>query len=241
MPTISQDTFDPNKLDTPDYFPHYAYREPANLELLRELGPIITCSTGHVISAHGNSNYCYMVQSGIMAATLQGLDDFSRQSALFLEGSLFLEPSALSGLPSNIAYRAVQPSTLMRIDRDDLRAAMTRNPDIFETVLRAITMKLNAAHEQLRESTTLDVRARIYFMLLGIAETCSEDEGDGWHTITIRLTQQNMSDMLGVNRVTVNTALRDLYGKGVVRKQGSLYSVHDANGILHARRNDGLR
>ena len=235
MPTVSQDTFDPSKLDTPDYFPHYAYREPANLELLGELGPTFACSAGHVIYGHGNSNYCYMVQSGIIAATLHGLDDFSRQSALFLEGSLFLEPSALSGLPSNIAYRAVKPSKLVRISRDDLQDAMSRDPAVFKAVLTAITMKLNAAHEQLRESATLDVRARIYFMLLGIAETCSEDEGDGWHRITVQLTQQNMSDMLGVNRVTVNTALRDLYEKGVVRKQGRQYAVHDAKGILRTR------
>ena len=56
--------------------------------------------------------------------------------------------------------------------------------------------------------------------------------GDGWHKLTFKVTQRQMSAMLGVNRVTVNTALQNLYDKGLVRKDSGYYHVLDAKGML---------
>lgn len=232
MPNISQDEFDLDKLEKPGYFPYYAYRTPENVALFEGLGPILRLSKGYIMRARGVTHHCYLVVSGLMSGTVHGAEDFSCQSAYFLEGSLLLEPSTLSGLPANVAFKANVPTRLMRIDRDSLDAAMRANPYISDAVMRSITTKLNSAHEQLRESMTLDVRARIYFMLIGIAATCSTKEADGWRALTFRITQQQMSDMLGVNRVTVNTALQDLYDRDVVRKAGAYYHVLDSKGML---------
>lgn len=232
MPTISQDEFDLEKLETPGYFPCYAYRRPENLKLFGELGPILALSRGHVLRAKGITHHCYMVIEGMMSGTVHGADDFTCQSAYFLEGSLLLEPSALSGLPANVAFRAVMPTKLMRIECNALKRAMKDRPGTFEAVTASMTTKLNSAHERLRETMKLDIRARIYYMLIGIAATCSEPAGGDWHALTFKVTQQQMSNMLGVNRVTVNNALQHLYEKGIVRKVAGYYHVLDSKGLL---------
>ena len=232
MPNISQDEFDLEKLETPGYFPCYAYRNPANCELFDGLGPTLTLSKGHVLRAKGFVHYCYLVMGGVMSGTVHGADDFTCQSAYFLEGSLLLEPSALSGLPANVAFKATEPAKLTRIEQDDLRRAIAERPGVFDAVIESLTTKLNSAHERLRETMKLDIRARIYFMLIGIAATCSNKSEEGWRELTFKVTQQQMSNMLGVNRVTVTTALQDLYDRGIVRKVGGYYHVLDAKGML---------
>ena len=232
MPTISQDDFDLLELETPGYFPCYAYRHPENVKLFEGLGPVLRLSRGHILRANGTAHYCYLVLSGIMAGTIHGADDSICRSAYFLEGSLLLEPSALSGLPANVAFKACEPSQLMRIKNGDLHRAMTKSPSVFEAVMQSVARKLNSAHERLRETFCLDVRARIYLMLLGIASTCGEDAGGGWRRISFKVTQQEMSDMLGVNRVTVNNALQYLYDEGLVDKVDGRYRVLDAKGMI---------
>ena len=232
MPTISQDEFDIDKLEVPGYFPFYAYRHPEVIRHFNGLGPVLALSRGHVLRAKGVTRHCYLVLSGMMSGTLHGADDFACQSAYFLEGSLLLEPSALSGMPANVAFKANMPTKLMRIESSVLRQAMAEREEIFDAVTMSITAKLNSAHERLRETMKLDIRTRIYFMLIGIAATCGERMGDGWHKLTFKVTQQQMSAMLGVNRVTVNTALQNLYDKGIVRKDSGYYHVLDAKGML---------
>lgn len=232
MPNISQDAFDLEKLSAPSYFPCYAYRQPENRALLVGLGPVLTLSKGHVLRAKGITHHCYLVLAGLMSGTVQGADDFVCQSAFFLEGSLLLEPSALSGLPANVAFKAVEPTKLVRIASDDLKRTMAEDSRVFEAVMGSMTMKLNSAHERLRETWQLDIRARIYLLLIGIAATCSKPGEGLWRHLTLKVTQQQMSDMLGVNRVTVTTALQDLYDHDVVRKEGGYYCVLDAKGIL---------
>lgn len=232
MPTISQDEFDLNKLETPGYFPCYAYRDPTSLKLFDGLGPIFALSKGHVLRAKGITHHCYLVMEGMMSGTVNGADDFTCHSAYFLEGALILEPSVLAGTPANVAFRANEPTKLMRIEGGELKRAMIAQPELFDVVVKSMTAKLNSSHERLRETMNLDIRARIYFMLIGIAATCSERRGDGWRRLTLKVTQQQMSHMLGVNRVTVNTALQSLYDKGVVRKESGYYHVLDAKRML---------
>lgn len=234
MPNTSQETFDVASLEQPLYFPYRAYHHDAGWEKLADLGPELSLSKGYTIRAASNTNYCYLVTSGSMISLVHNPDGQLSQSAFFLRGSLFQEPSALARLPVCLSYKALDPTTLVRIASNDLKCAMMADATVFDFVMESTARKFNATQEQLRETKTLDVRARIYLMLLGLAKDCRTAEDDSWTRINLRLTQQSMSDMLGVNRVTVNTALRDLYDANVVCKIAGRYLVRDTHGFMEA-------
>lgn len=231
MPKTSQVAFDLANIARPLYFPYRAYHNVKGWEKLVSEGPKLTLSSGFAIHSSTSPNYGYLVTSGVIGAHVRRADGSQSQTAFFLEGSMFLEPSALSQLPSNLLYQALTAAEVVRIDHDDLKAAMMRDPDVLDFVVTSITLKLNAAHEQLYETMNLDVRARIYFMLLGLAKDSGTMDDDGWIRLGFKLTQQEMSDMLGINRVTANTALQDLYDVGVVKKAAGYYLVRDTEGF----------
>ena len=232
MPTTAQTKFSLDDLEIPCYFPYIAYKNLRHWEALRKLGPTLSLSKGYTIHTSAGATYCYLVLEGSIEALVKTRNGLINQSAFFMEGSLFQEPSALTKLPSDVTYKAITSAKVVRITRNDLKKAMMANGKVFDFVINSMTIKMNAAREQLRETKLLDVRARVYFMLLGIAATCSEAKGDGWHHLTLKLTQQQMSDMLGVNRVTVNTALQELYDANVVKKCDARYAVFDGRGML---------
>lgn len=232
MPKTSQTDFKPENIDPPLHLPHRAYHKESGWEPIAALGPILSLSTGYIIYTAANPVYCYLVLSGMMGAFVEEPDEALSQSSFFLRGSMFLEPTVLSQLPAPLVYRAIEPTKLVRINRVDLKRAMMRHEGVFDFVMSAVAEKLNAAQEQVREAKTLDVRERVYLMLLGLAKDCGKQGSNGWIVIDLKLTQQSMSDMLSVNRVTVNTALQDLYDAQVVRKSNGRYAVRDPQGII---------
>ena len=236
MPSISQDEFDLDAIEAPNQLPLYVFREPLNCELFAGFGPILSLSTGYVLKVGGFTNHCYLVLSGSLAASFHSYSASGILSAFFLEGSLFLEPSTLSKQPAALSFQALEPTKIMRIARDDLKQAMMSDVVVFDAVLHSISIKLAAMQEQLRQAMTLDIRARIYYMLLSIAGVCGKAAEGNWVKLTLKVTQQQMSDMLGVNRVTVNNALQNLYERHVIRKESGFYCVNDAKGLLQEGR-----
>ena len=232
MPTISNEAFRLDDIELPSDFPYRAYQLEKNWELLTDLGEQIAAPRGTMLHATSHTPYCYLVQSGLVSSSNPAKDNLPRHGAFFLQGSLFLESNALSGLPSDATFTAQEDSVLIRIDPQRLKAAMMDNGDVFDLVIGSLAHKFFSANERLRETERDDVRMRVYLMLLGFARDSNDCVGGGWHRISFKLTQQMIGEMLGANRVTVNTAIRSLGENGVVEKRGGRYCVHDPKGLI---------
>ena len=232
MPNISNEAFSLDGVELPSDFPYRAYEMEPNWERLVEIGDEVVLERGEQLHAARDADSCYLVLDGMVASSNPGPAGSPQHGAFFLRGSLFLESNALSGLPSNTVFTALERTTLVRIARERMKTAMMADGAVFGLVINSLGPKLLSANERVRETERYDVRMRVYLMLLGFAKDCNDPLGDGWHRITFKLTQQTIGEMLGASRVTVNTAIRNLVEEGIVDKRNGSYLVRDPKGLI---------
>lgn len=232
MPAHPKIPFDAGALTRPHYFPYRVYSDPAALGMdALSHGHRIQLACGERLLAAEHPGSCFLVVSGAVASYVCA-EGTSTLSAFYLPGSMFLQLSALTGMASQLEYEALEPSVLLCMKGSHLKEAMMADGDLFDRVMRSVSYKMHATREQQRGAKMLDVRERIYILLLGFAKDRGTTMEDGWTRIDWKLTQQDMGAMLGVNRVTVNNALQQLYDSALVKKHGGRYCIRDAAGIL---------
>jgi CRP/FNR family cyclic AMP-dependent transcriptional regulator len=101
--------------------------------------------------------------------------------------------------------------TLMILPRKAFSDFAGRHPEIYTNVIRALLEKLRKATQQIEELAFLDVYGRLARVLV---ET---QNADG--IIEEKLTQQEIADMVGASRETVNRIINELVAGGYITKE----------------------
>ncbi|MDZ3830453.1 MAG: Crp/Fnr family transcriptional regulator [Sphingopyxis sp.] len=126
-------------------------------------------------------------------------------------GDLFGELAFFTGVPRQVDAIASGPARLIAIDRPLLRALMTADIGWAELLLRSLGRQLAVSLDMIDAERRLGTADRLRHLLSVMAA----DAPDG---MTVRATQQQLADLLGVSRVTLGAALRELTARGVVAR-----------------------
>src|SRR5665213_2369245 len=84
-----------------------------------------------------------------------------------------------------------------------------------EGTMIELTERLRAANALIAATTSQDIRARLAALLLNLAEQFGEAVDNGTR-ITLRLTNQEMANMIGTTRETVNRTLNRFWDDRLV-------------------------
>lgn len=118
-------------------------------------------------------------------------------------GDLFGELAFFTGVPRQVDAIANGPARLVAIDRPLLRRLMTADIGWAELLLRSLGRQLAVSLDIIDAERRLPASERLHRLLVAMAA----DAPDGR---TVRATQQQLADLLGVSRVTLGAALRTL-------------------------------
>jgi CRP/FNR family transcriptional regulator, cyclic AMP receptor protein len=86
-----------------------------------------------------------------------------------------------------------------------------RHPQIYQNLIKALLEKLRKATQQIEELAFLDVYGRLARFLI------ENQNAEG--VIEEKLTQQELADMVGSSRETVNRIFNELFGGGFIVKE----------------------
>jgi CRP-like cAMP-binding protein len=107
------------------------------------------------------------------------------------------------------------PGTSMRVSSPRLRNRADESPALRKILIRHAQANLAQAHQSVACNALHDLTQRMCRWLLMSHDRTARDE--------IQLTQQFLATMLGVQRTTVNEALRELADAGLIRQgRGSI-------------------
>ena len=89
-------------------------------------------------------------------------------------------------------------------------------------------MRLRKTDTLLEDTSFLKIPARLAKKLLELGETFGRREGDIL-SISLRLTQKDLADMVGATREGINKEIRSLRDKGIVSTSGQELRILNIN------------
>lgn len=115
---------------------------------------------------------------------------------------------------------------ISRVPTEEFRRRVERSHALAVKLLQVLARKSQVLSRSLIRDSFLPVDARMARFLLSRAEYYGKPEAGGIQ-ITLRMTQQEMADYLGVSRVAVNQCLNDLRHQGLIDRQGRRLLLKD--------------
>ena len=143
----------------------------------------------------------YAVCSGavrISAPSRQGQDAVFN---LIPPGEIFGEIALLDAGARTADAVAIEDSELMVIERRDFIPLVRDNPEVAMKLIEVVCARLRKTSEQVEDVMFLDLPNRLAKMLLRLGGPAANGK--------VRITQRELSQMVGVSRESVNKLLRD--------------------------------
>ena len=131
-------------------------------------------------------------------------------------GEMFGELSLFDPGSRNATGTAVADTVLIGMGSDDLDAWLRGRPEVARHLLRALARRLRRTNEALADLVFSDVPGRVAKALLDLSERFGRPTDDGLR-VAHDLTQEELAQLVGASRETVNKALADFASRGWLR------------------------
>jgi CRP/FNR family cyclic AMP-dependent transcriptional regulator len=187
--------------------------------LASELEPI-DFPRGYVIFAEGElGDRLYIIASGKVKIGRKSPDGRENLLAVFGPSDMFGEISMFDPGPRTSSATTITEVHAYSMDRDALRRWISKRPDIAEQLLRVVARRLRRTNNSLADLIFTDVPGRVAKALLQLARQFGSQES-GLLRVTHDLTQEEIAQLVGASRETVNKALADFAQRGWLRLEG---------------------
>jgi len=131
-------------------------------------------------------------------------------------GEMFGELSLFDPGPRNATAAAVADTVLIGLGNEDLATWLTGRPAVSRQLLGALARRLRRTNEALADLIFSDVPGRVAKALLDLSERFGTATDDGLR-VAHDLTQEELAQLVGASRETVNKALADFASRGWLR------------------------
>jgi CRP/FNR family transcriptional regulator, cyclic AMP receptor protein len=169
---------------------------------------------GERLFAEGDAgDRLYVVLDGKIKLTRSAPDGRENLVSVIGPGEMFGELSLFDPRPRTMSATAVTDVRLAALAHDDLRVWLTGRPDVAMHLLRALARRLRRTNDVMSDLVFTDVPGRVAKALLDLAERFGTQQDDGVQ-VNHDLTQEELAQLVGASRETVNKALADFVARG---------------------------
>ena len=172
----------------------------------------------------------YAVIEGKVKLARTAPDGRENLQAVLGPGEMFGELSLFDPKPRTAGAIAVTDSVLASLAHDALRPWITGRPAVAVQLLKALAQRLRRTNDVLADLVFSDVPARVAKALLGLAERFGQPTPEGLH-VAHDLTQEELAQLVGASRETVNKALADFSARGWLRIESRAVVIKDVEGL----------
>ncbi len=191
---------------------------------------------GTVFAEGEQGDSVYIVLAGKIKIGRQATDGRENMLAVMGPSDMFGELSVFDPGPRTATATAVTDVRLARLRHADLRSWMRDRPQIAEQLLQVLARRLRRTNDALADLIFTDVPGRVAKNLLQMAQRFAQRQPDGTVRLTHDLTQEELAQLVGASRETVNKALADFASRGWLRLEGKSVVLLDERRLARRAR-----
>lgn len=177
----------------------------------------------------------YVMITGKIKLVRKANDGRENLLAVLGPGEMFGELSVFDPGPRSTAAMAVTKVKLLRLSQADLVPWLHDRPEVAAGLLRQLAGRLRRTSETAADLVFTDVPGRVAKALLDLSQRFGTASADGL-LVHHDLTQEELAQLVGASRETVNKALADFVARGWIKLEQKSVTLTDVERLRHRSR-----
>ena len=157
----------------------------------------------------------YIILRGAIKIFVPAIDGREVVLAVHRAGDLFGEMALLDAEPRSASASTMEDTEMATLNRTDFHEVLERHPEAQRAIIEVLVERLRATNQSIQDAYLLDVPGRLARRLMLIADEHGNDTERG-RDIGLRVSQQELANMIGASRVAVNKQLQAWRQRGIV-------------------------
>ena len=197
--------------------PLFSALNDADATALRASMTQVKVTKGHTLFKEGDEgDRLYVVLEGKLKLGTTSIDGRENLLSILGPGEMFGELSLFDPEPRTATATAVTDAKLLALAHDQVIGLVTAHPQTSLELLRRLAQRLRKSNEILADLVFADVPGRVAKAIIDLGTRFGVQKDEGLH-VNHDLTQEELAQLVGASRETVNKALADFAARGWVR------------------------
>jgi CRP-like cAMP-binding protein len=203
----------------------------------RELDQLLSATTTKRLAAKDvlfrkgdPGNQLYAVLKGRLKILAAGADGKEVVFGINGPGEVIGEIALMDSEPRSATVLAMEACELLTLHRRDLIPFLEKHPKVTIELAAVLAARLRNLSEHTEDALFLTLPSRLAKTLLQLSATYGQETPDGV-LIDIRLPQQDLADMVGTTRESVNKQLRSWEEEGLVKLERTRITIIEQEGL----------
>ena len=216
--------------------PLFAALDDDATESLRASMQQVQLARAEVLFAEGDQgDRLYVILEGKIKLGRTKSDGRESLLAVLGPGEMFGELSLFDPGPRTATATSVGDSVLIGLGHEAIQPWLLQHPQVAFTLLNALARRLRRTNDSLADLVFSDVPGRVAKALLDLSSRFGRPT-DGGLLVAHELTQEELAQLVGASRETVNKALADFAGRGWLRLEARAVVLLDVERLRHRSR-----
>jgi len=207
--------------------PLFAALDPEGAASLRASMTEIEVHKGDVLFAEGEpGDRMYVILEGKVKLGQTSGDGRESLLAVLGPGEMFGELSLFDPGPRTSTATALTDAMVLGLGHPQLRPWLAGRTEVAEALLQALARRLRRTNEAMADLVFSDVPGRVAKALMDLGEKFGTLTPEGL-MVTHDMTQEELAQLVGASRETVNKALADFAQRGWIRLESRQVLILD--------------
>jgi CRP-like cAMP-binding protein len=177
----------------------------------------------------------YVIGEGKIKLGRSSVDGRENLLAVLGPGEMFGELSLFDPGPRTATATAIAETQLIALGHEDLDSFLLGRPAVAANLLAALARRLRRTNEALADLVFTDVPGRVAKALLDLSTRFGRPADDGI-LVAHELTQEELAQLVGASRETVNKALADFASRGWIKLEARAVVLTDVDRLKRRAR-----
>ena len=150
--------------------------------------------------------------------------------AIMDPGEVFGELEVLDSSPRDTIAEALEDISVCVMRREDFVEVLKKNPDLTYRLTKLIGFKLKKIENRIEDLVFSDVPVRLAHLLMNLSNEFGQQE-DGGIRLNVRITHQELANLIGSTRETVSATLSDFKRRGFILQDHRTIIIQDSKSL----------